>query len=103
MGYFGPKLQCVLQLFNFTTGAHCYFVLVSSEVTSFEKITLIDEDEIIGNDSDTAHVLNTFLSNIVSNMKIPEYNKCDPLSNFISDLVLKSILKFKIFKNRKSS
>ena len=67
----------------------------SDKVTSFEKITLIEEDEIIGNDSDTARVLNTFFSNIVSNLKIPEYTKCDPVSEFISDSVLKSIAKYR--------
>ena len=44
----------------------------SDEVTSSEKITLIEENEIIGNDSDTARVFNTFFSNIVSNLKIPQ-------------------------------
>ena len=45
------------------------------------------------NNSDTARALNTFLSNIFNNLKIPEYTKRDPLSEFISDPVLKSILK----------
>ena len=67
----------------------------SDKVTSSEKITLIEEDEIIGNDSDTARVLNTSFSNIVSNLKIPEYTRCDPLSDFISNPVLKSIVKYR--------
>ena len=71
----------------------------SDKVTSSEKITLIEEDEIIGNDSDTARVLNTLFSNIVSNLKIPEYTKCDPLSEFISDSVLKSIVKYRNHPN----
>ena len=71
----------------------------SDKVTSFEKITLIEEDEIIGNDSDTVRVLNTFFSNIVSNLKIPEYTKCDPVSEFISDSVLKSIVKYRNHPN----
>ena len=45
-------------------------------------ITLIEEDEIIRNDSDTARVSNTFLSNIVINLKIP-------------DPVLKSIVRYR--------
>ena len=56
---------------------------------------MIEEDEIIGNDSDTARVLNTSFSNIVSNLKIPEYTRCDPLSDFISNPVLKSIVKYR--------
>ena len=67
----------------------------SDKVTSSENITLIAEDEIIGNDSDTARVLNTFFSNIVSNLKIPEYTKYVPLSKFISDPVSKSIVKYR--------
>ena len=45
-----------------------------------KNITLIEEYKIIGNDSDTACILNTFFINIVSDLKIPEYNKCDALS-----------------------
>ena len=34
-----------------------------------DKVTsLIEEGEIIRNNSDTAHVLNTFFSNIISNL-----------------------------------
>ena len=65
----------------------------SDKVTSSEKITLIEKDEIIRNDSDTARVLNTSFSNTVSNLKFPEYTKCDSLLEFISDPVLKSIVK----------
>ena len=67
----------------------------SGEVNSSEKITLIEEDEIIGNNGDTARVLNTFFSNIASNLKIPEYTKCDPISEINSDSVLKSIMKYR--------
>ena len=65
------------------------------KVTSFsEKNTLIEEDKIMENDSDTVHVLNTFFSNILSNLIIPEYTKCDSLSEFISDPFLKSLIKY---------
>ena len=67
----------------------------SDKVTSSENITLIEEGEIISNNSDTARVLNTFFSNIISNLKILEYNKCDPLSEFISNPVLKSVEKYR--------
>ena len=39
----------------------------SVEVTSSEKIALIEEDEIMGNDSDTPRVVNTFFAIVVSN------------------------------------
>ena len=45
------------------------------KVTSLEMINLIEEDEIIGNDSDTAHILNTFFSITFNNLKISEYTK----------------------------
>ena len=65
------------------------------KVTSFsEKNTLIEKDKIIENDSDTLRVLNTFFSNILSNLIIPEYTKCDPLSEFISDPFLKTLIKY---------
>ena len=47
----------------------------------------MEKGEIIGNDSETSRVLNTFFSNIISNLKIPEYSKCDPLSEFTSESV----------------
>ena len=53
--------------------------------SSSEKNTMIEEDKIIGNDSDTVRVLSTFFSNILSNLIIPQYTKCDPLSKFISN------------------
>ena len=67
----------------------------SDKVTSSEKITLTEENEIIGNNIGTAHVLNTFFSNIISNLEIPVYTKCDRLSEFINDSVLKSIVKYR--------
>ena len=36
--------------------------------SSSEKNTMIEEDKIIGNNSDTLHVLSTFFSNILSNL-----------------------------------
>ena len=53
--------------------------------SSSDKNTMIEEDKIIRNDSDTVRVLSTFFSNILSNLIIPQYTKCDPLSEFISN------------------
>lgn len=69
----------------------CKTVLFFDKVTSFKKITFIEKDEV-GNDSNTAYILNTFFSNIASNLKISAYTKCDPLSENISNPVLKSIV-----------
>ena len=55
-------------------------------------MTLIDKDKIIVGDYNTAKVLNTFFSNIVSNLNIANYSNCKPLANNISDPVLTIIL-----------
>ena len=39
--------------------------------------------------------MNTFFSNIVSNLKIPDYNKCDPLAENIQEPVLKAVAKYR--------
>ena len=46
-------------------------------------------------DDNTAEVLNTFFSNIVSNLKIEGHSNCDPLANNIKDPVLKCIVKYR--------
>ena len=46
-------------------------------------------------DYNTANVLNTFFSNIVSNLNIAEYSNCEPLANNISDPVLKCVVKYR--------
>ena len=53
---------------------------LSDKVASTQKITLIDKDKIVKNGDDTARVLNTFFSNIVSDLKITDYNNCHPLA-----------------------
>ena len=59
-----------------------------------EKKTMIEEDKIIGNDSDRVRVLSIFFSNIHSNLIIQEYTNCDPLSEFISNPFLKSLIRY---------
>ena len=58
-----------------------------------KEITLIEENEIVSNDEDTAQVLNTIFSNIVESLNIPEYVTNDPISDNISDLIIKLIVK----------
>ena len=45
----------------------------SDKITSKDKITFIQENEIVSNDENTAQVLNTFFSNIVGSLNIREY------------------------------
>ena len=62
---------------------------------SREKVILIEEDEIFESDINTAQILNTVFSNIVSNLKIAEYANCDSISDNINDPVIKSIVKYR--------
>ena len=67
-----------------------------SDKTPFNaKITLIEDGEVISSDNEIANVLNTFFSNIVSNLNLPEYPISNPYYNKIRDPVLKAILKYK--------
>ena len=62
--------------------------------TSTQKITLIENEKTMKND-DTARVLNTFFSNTVRDLKIPDYNNCDPMAENIQELVLKALVKYR--------
>ena len=43
----------------------------------------------------TAEVLNSFFTNIVSNLKIPQYSDFDPIVQSVEDPTLKVIVKYK--------
>ena len=70
-------------------------LFVSDKLLSTQKITLIDNNKIVKNDDDTARVLNTFFSNIVSDLKIPDYNNYNLLAENIQEPVLKAIVKYR--------
>ena len=57
---------------------------LSDKVRLTNKMTLIDNEEVIMDDCNTAKVLNTFFLNIVINLNIVEYSNCEPLANNIS-------------------
>ena len=61
------------------------------KVTSTLKITKADDD--------TARVLNTFFSNIVSDLNIQDYNNCDPFVESIQEPVSKAIVKYRNHPN----
>ena len=46
---------------------------------STERITLIDNGEVVPSEQDTAQALNTFFSNVVTNLKVSEYADYDPM------------------------
>ena len=58
--------------------------LLSDKVRSSEKITFVTGEEIINEDWENTEILDTFFSNAVKNLKIPEYQETDTLANNIS-------------------
>ena len=50
---------------------------LSDKIKSNQKMTIREKEGIIMADDNTAEVLNTFFSNIVSNLKIEGHSNCD--------------------------
>ena len=59
-----------------------------------DKIPLNENGELINSESKTAEVLNKFFSNIVKNLKIPEYENLSSNFEKVKDPVFKAILKY---------
>ena len=57
---------------------------LSDKSINSDKIHLIENGEIINSESETAEVLNNFLSNIVKNLKVPVYENFNP--NFENEI-----------------
>ena len=53
--------------------------MLSKKIKSNERITLIENDEIIKTEKGTIKVLSTFFLNIVQNLDIQQYNVDDPI------------------------
>ena len=68
--------------------------LLSDKSKSNEKIILVEDNEIINEDKDNAGRLNSFFSNAVKNLKIPEFSEINPLAENISHPIFKAILKY---------
>ena len=62
--------------------------LLSNEIRSSEKVTLVERTKILKNDKKTAKILNNFFSAIIQNLKISKYKEQDPISASISDPVM---------------
>ena len=73
---------------------------LSDKATSIQKVTLTDNDKI-KKINDTVRVLNTlfWISNIVSDHKITDYNSCDPLVENIQEPDLKAIVEYQNHPN----
>ena len=70
-------------------------ILLSDKSINSDKIHLNESGELINSESKTAEVLNEFFSNIVKNLKIPEYENLNPNFEKVKDPVFKAILKYK--------
>ena len=69
--------------------------MLSKKIKSNERITLIENDEIIKTEKGTSKVLNTFFSNIIQNLGIQQYNVDDPICENINDPLLKAIVRYR--------
>ena len=69
--------------------------LLSNKVLYNERTTLVQNDEIIESDKNTASILNNFLFNIIATLGIPEYNETKRVSHNIGNPLLKAIMKYK--------
>ena len=69
--------------------------LLSDKSKSNEKIRLVEDNKIISEDKVNAELLNSFFSNTVKNLKIPEFSDSNPLAENIPHTIFKAILKYK--------
>ena len=68
---------------------------LSDKIVSKEQITLVEKKEIISEDSDVAQTLNSFFSNIVTNLKIPACVDSNSNLENVTDPIIKLILKYR--------
>ena len=69
--------------------------LLSDNVAGKDEIHLIENNELVKTDLETAEVLNNFFSNIVQNLDISRYSNDEPLVSNTNDATLKAILKYR--------
>ena len=67
--------------------------LFSDQKKSSEKITLVAGDKIFTQHAKYAKLLNAVPSNLVKNLKIPEFNKVNSFAEEISRAILEAFLK----------
>ena len=68
---------------------------LSNKAISSEKITIIDEVELVTDEQKVANTLNDFFSSIVTSLNLPESQNADPFSDNIDHLALKAIMKWR--------
>ena len=70
--------------------------LLLNKVVSNEKVTLVEDDNTVKNNKNSASVLNEFFSNIITTLEIPYYNEMKPVSHNIGDPLIKAIIKYRL-------
>ena len=73
--------------------------LLSDNVAGKDEIDLIENNELVKTDLETAEVLNNFFSNIVQNLDISRYSNGEPLVSNTNDATLKAVLKYRNHPN----
>ena len=68
---------------------------LSEKFNARERISLIENGEIVKTEKGTAEVFNNFFGNIVKNLNISQYSDFDPIIENVKDPTLKVILKYK--------
>ena len=75
---------------------HTVKPFLSDKVKSREAIILVDNENIKSNENEMANTFNDFFSNIVKNLKIPEYQCENDLHNRLSSHpALQAIMKYR--------
>ena len=69
--------------------------LLSDKAIGKDHIHLVENDELIKTDLETAEIFNNFFSNIVQNLKISRYTNEEPIVSNINDPTLKAVLKYR--------
>ena len=68
---------------------------ISNKQISTEKITLVENEEVVDSDEKASEIFNTFFTNAVSNLNIAKYDACDPLAENIDDPTISAIVKYR--------
>ena len=68
---------------------------LSEKIVSKEQITLVENNEIISEDSDVAQTLHSLFSKIVTNLKIPAYVDRNSNLENVADPIIILILKYR--------
>ena len=83
---------------NVTDNKKCWKTVkpyLSDKSVKCDKINLNENGELLKSESETAEAFNNFFSNIVKNLKIPEYKNLNTNIENVKDPVFRAILKYK--------